>query len=178
MRIRMNAALALVFYVVGCGESPIGSSAATDVIKGPAVPHPSVGDNKKVPTFALEAPPGAPYPDAGGTGWLWPTKVESVEVWQQVQLQLHGLPCRALWPLGGSIEQRSREFYVLYVSTASGRIRVHSFNMDCWGENTRIAPHLPALPAGEVTIEIFLETDDGEDAYSLPVLRGSVTNSD
>jgi hypothetical protein len=135
-------------------------------------------------TFRLTPPAGAPYPSAVAEAFLYGAFLDGNHPkWSpglSVDLRIHDLPCPT-WGWGQdspSLALPSRQFYAVYASTVSlGRVRLMSFTPNCLGQNETIGPPLPAdLPwfTEEITVEVFLEADDGLDGGIL-VLRGSAT---
>lgn len=96
------------------------------------------------------------------------------------------LACRtAFYTAGLELEDAAREFYAIYLTIGadlSQRMRVQTFNTDCnsagdaglavtgdfsslaWLQDGDPELPLPGLFTDQITIEVFLETDDGQDA--------------
>ncbi len=137
-------------FLWGCQEQ--ASSDLTDQIVGPPVFSASPTVN-----FQMSPPAGAPFPKAKGNGQFHGFFSN------QISFILKRLRCQRGAGEGG------RKFYTLYVSTdpSTPRIRLFSFNPSC--ENGGHFYSWVGLPAAVplstevVTIEIFLEKDDGLD---------------
>lgn len=170
----LSAALAAL--ALGCGESEVTTASH-------ARSAAAASSQSNVP-FSLSAPAGAPYPDAVAgakiDGQFLDGTHPNFHPAQGVRMQVHGLPCRCY--SGGT---EAREFYVVYLSTPStSPIRLLTFNTSFLGnvgaELVMPVPLSVPLFAETVTIEVFLESDDGADGPAgsgVLVLRGQVTPS-
>lgn len=132
--------------------------------------------------FVLTPPSGAPFPDASGhakiDGQFLDGDHPMFGAAQGLRLEVLGLPCRCY--VGGA---EARESYVVYVSTTTApSTRILTFNTsflsNVGSELVMPIPINMPIFTETVTIEVYLETDDGLDGpsgHGTLVLRGQVS---
>jgi hypothetical protein len=166
----LKAALkSLAVLVLLSGLSPISEAQLNEDNPRPIVLQPPTGATPNGPRGSVLVFPAFPddHPQFPG----FPPGID---------YDVQSVVCREPLRTGQPLAVASRQFYTLYLTIGIGsRIRLASFNTDCHGNfrgNVVMTEPTEGLFSEDLVLEIFLESDDGEDAPdSLPgvlILRG------